>query len=52
MVGSCYIDGRARKIREEWEGHRRFIKGTTTGIFVRSGNTEDPGKEWSKWFGP
>ena len=21
-------------------------------IFVRSGNTEDPGKEWSKWFGP
>jgi len=21
-------------------------------IFVRSGNTEDPGKEWSRWFGP
>ena len=21
-------------------------------IFVRSGNTEDPGKEWSAWFGP
>ena len=21
-------------------------------IFVRSGNTEDPGKEWSQWFGP
>jgi hypothetical protein len=21
-------------------------------IFVRSGNTEDPGKEWSKWYGP
>jgi len=21
-------------------------------IFVRSGNTEDPGKEWSPWFGP
>jgi hypothetical protein len=21
-------------------------------FFVRSGNTEDPGKEWSKWFGP
>src|SRR5437899_2030939 len=21
-------------------------------IFVRSGNTEDPGKEWSKWHGP
>jgi WD40 repeat protein len=21
-------------------------------LFVRSGNTEDPGKEWSQWFGP
>jgi WD40 repeat protein len=21
-------------------------------FFVRSGNTEEPGKEWSKWFGP
>jgi hypothetical protein len=21
-------------------------------IFVRSGNTADPGKEWSQWFGP
>ena len=21
-------------------------------LFVRSGNTEDPGKEWSTWFGP
>jgi len=21
-------------------------------IFVRSGNTEDPGKEWSQWYGP
>jgi hypothetical protein len=21
-------------------------------FFVRSGNTEDPGREWSKWFGP
>jgi hypothetical protein len=21
-------------------------------VFVRSGNTEDPGKEWSKWHGP
>jgi sugar lactone lactonase YvrE len=21
-------------------------------FFVRTGNTEDPGKEWSKWFGP
>ncbi|HKW62881.1 MAG TPA: hypothetical protein VJN89_10075 [Candidatus Acidoferrum sp.] len=21
-------------------------------FFVRSGNTDDPGKEWSKWFGP
>jgi hypothetical protein len=21
-------------------------------LFVRSGNTEDPGKEWSKWYGP
>ena len=21
-------------------------------FFVRSGNTEDPGKEWSDWFGP
>jgi len=21
-------------------------------FFVRSGNTEDPGKEWTRWFGP
>ncbi len=21
-------------------------------FFMRSGNTEDPGKEWSRWFGP
>ena len=21
-------------------------------FFVRSGNTEDPGKEWSRWYGP
>src|SRR6266436_5921167 len=21
-------------------------------LYVRSGNTEDPGKEWSKWYGP
>ena len=21
-------------------------------FYVHSGNTEDPGKEWSKWFGP
>jgi hypothetical protein len=21
-------------------------------IFARSGNTEDPGKEWSRWYGP
>ena len=21
-------------------------------FFVRSGNTEDPGREWSRWFGP
>jgi hypothetical protein len=21
-------------------------------FFVRTGNTEDPGKEWSRWFGP
>ena len=21
-------------------------------FFVRSGNTDDPGKEWSKWYGP
>jgi WD40 repeat protein len=21
-------------------------------FFVRSGNTDDPGKEWSRWFGP
>lgn len=21
-------------------------------FYVRTGNTEDPGKEWSKWFGP
>jgi len=27
-------------------------KGPRLEIFVRSGNTEDPGKEWSPWTGP
>jgi len=27
-------------------------KGPRLEFFVRSGNTEDPGREWSKWFGP
>jgi WD40 repeat protein len=27
-------------------------KGPRLEVFVRSGNTEDPGKEWSPWFGP
>jgi len=27
-------------------------KGPRLEFFVRTGNTEDPGREWSKWFGP
>lgn len=27
-------------------------KGPRLEIYVRTGNTEDPGKEWSRWFGP
>jgi outer membrane protein assembly factor BamB len=33
-----------------------LAKSTSAGprveFFARSGNTEDPGKEWSRWFGP
>lgn len=27
-------------------------RGPRLEFYVRSGNTEDPGKEWSRWFGP
>jgi outer membrane protein assembly factor BamB len=38
-------------------GANRAKSGAASGeprleFFVRSGNTEDPGKEWSRWFGP
>ncbi|HEY8715490.1 MAG TPA: hypothetical protein VIM00_08910, partial [Candidatus Acidoferrum sp.] len=44
----------------EASAHARAIKGKTAKrdsearveFFARSGNTEDPGKEWSKWYGP
>jgi sugar lactone lactonase YvrE len=45
--------------RLEWWGpgveqRRNGSPNASSGIefFVRSGNTEDPGKEWSAWFGP
>jgi WD40 repeat protein len=47
--------------RVEWWGPPVTTGGTRTTkegkearleMFLRSGNTEDPGKEWSKWFGP
>ncbi len=49
--------------RIEWWGPAETTggapKNTKTGkepprleLFVRTGNTEDPGKEWSPWFGP
>jgi len=28
------------------------LKDPRVEFYVRSGNTEDPGKEWSQWFGP
>ncbi|HKV23926.1 MAG TPA: hypothetical protein VJN93_04985 [Candidatus Acidoferrum sp.] len=30
----------------------RTSAGPRLEFYVRSGNTEDPGKEWSRWFGP
>jgi WD40 repeat protein len=38
------IGAAANKIKNSKEPRLEF--------FVRSGNTEDPGKEWSPWFGP
>ncbi len=47
--------------RIEWWGPPAMNESAKTGkdskgprleFFVRSGNTEDPGKEWSRWFGP
>jgi WD40 repeat protein len=32
--------------------HKVTVQEPRLEFFVRSGNTEDPGKEWSKWFGP
>jgi hypothetical protein len=43
----------------EWWGPPAAVSSTSSAsaearldFFVRSGNTEDPGKEWSRWFGP
>ena len=47
--------------RMEWWGPPATVEPVKSGkeskeprleFFVRSGNTEDPGKEWSRWFGP
>jgi len=46
--------------RLEWWSPPPVTPGKTTAssseprleFFIRSGNTEDPGKEWSRWFGP
>lgn len=41
-----------------WSPGASAAKGSAEGgpsrleFFARSGNTEDPGKEWSRWFGP
>jgi WD40 repeat protein len=32
--------------------HNAKSKEARLEFYVRSGNTEDPGKEWSKWYGP
>lgn len=35
------------------EGGKKTAEGgARLEFFVRSGNTEDPGKEWSRWYGP
>ena len=36
----------------EKSGAKTSASGPRVEFFVRSGNTEDPGKEWSRWFGP
>src|SRR5215472_11316250 len=33
-------------------GRQKEPKHPYVEFYVRSGNTEDPGKEWSEWFGP
>jgi WD40 repeat protein len=41
--------------RLEWWGPPTSLpksSGPRLEFFVRSGNTEEPGKEWSRWFGP
>jgi hypothetical protein len=34
------------------DGKSAKSSGPRLEFYVRSGNTEDPGKEWSRWFGP
>src|SRR5262249_50878275 len=34
------------------KNHRGGAKKPRVEFYARSGNTEDPGKEWSKWYGP
>jgi sugar lactone lactonase YvrE len=34
------------------KSHATKSKDPRLELYVRSGNTEDPGKEWSKWYGP
>jgi hypothetical protein len=46
--------GDAGKTRDA-SGRKKSSSGASEArleFFVRSGNTEDPGKEWSRWYGP
>jgi outer membrane protein assembly factor BamB len=42
--GEAASGGPRKNAKEPKEPHVEF--------YVRSGNTEDPGKEWSQWYGP
>jgi WD40 repeat protein len=43
------IESRAASVAKKFSAHDNEPR---VEFFVRSGNTEDPGKEWSPWYGP
>jgi hypothetical protein len=46
------IDWWGAPAKAEAEKNAKNNKGPRLEFYVRSGNTEDPGREWSKWYGP
>ena len=52
MVGPAGASGAPVKSSKNEKSAAKASNEPRIEFFVRSGNTEDPGREWSKWYGP